>query len=243
MVARVRVPGLRPLGVMVLVTALGLGGCATGGGGGYGYDYDQPLTPAQAALRQQTDRFNDTVATGAVAGALLGALVGALADSDNRGRGALIGAAAGGALGGASGYYIASQNEQYASREQALDARIQAASNEANSYRQIAASSARVAADNRQKIALLEQQYRAGQISAKDYRNRTASMQEDLRLMDEALSNAGEVRQKIAEDGSQIGGQGRANLNQAQADIGRSAQDIARSRDELARALATVPDA
>lgn len=241
MVARVKVPLLRPLGVMVLVAALGLGGCATGGGGGYGYD--EPLSPAQAALRQQTDRFNDTVATGAVAGALLGALVGALSDSKNRGRGALIGAAAGGALGGASGYYIASQNEQYASREQALDARIQAASNEANSYRQIAASSARVAADNRRKIALLEQQYRAGQISAKDYRNRTASMQEDLRLMDEALSNADEVRQKMAEDSSHVGGQGRANLNQAQADIGRSTQDIARSRDELARALASVPDA
>lgn len=238
--ARVFSFSLRPLGVMVLVGSLALGGCASGGGG---YGYQEPLTPAQAALRQQTDRFNDTVATGVVAGALLGALVGALSDSKNRGRGAAIGAAAGGVIGGASGYYIATQSEQYASREQALDARIQAANNEANSYRQIAASSSRVVADNRQKIALLDKQYRAGQISAKDYRARTASMYEDLKLMDEALANAGDVRQKMAEDSNYAGGAGRAGLNRAQADISRSAQDIARSRDDLARALASVPDA
>ncbi|TDP44988.1 YMGG-like glycine zipper-containing protein [Zavarzinia compransoris] len=243
MVRRQRKTALRLGGTLVLVAALGLGGCVSNSYSFGGGDYYEPLTPAQAALREQTDRFNETVATGAVAGALLGALVGALADSRNPGRGAAIGAAAGGVLGGASGYYIASENEQYASREQALEARIQAARNEAASYRQIAASSSKVAAENRRKLAQLEQQYRNGQISARDYKARTAAMHEDLRLMDEALSNAGEVRQKIYDDSGYAGPQGRASLGQSNADIARSAEEIARSRDELARALATVPDA
>ncbi|MFA5119849.1 YMGG-like glycine zipper-containing protein [Zavarzinia sp.] len=234
-------------GTLALAAALGLAGCASGGryggdpyGGGY---YDQSLTPAQSALRSQTDRFNETVGTGAVAGALLGALIGAAADPHHAGRGAAIGAVAGGLVGGASGYYIASQNEQYASREQALDARIQAAQNEAQSYRQIAQSSARVAAENRQRIAELEQQYRRGQISAKDFAARTEVMNEDLQRMDEALSNANDVRQKMGQDAAYAGPQGRSMLGQANADIGRSQAEIARSRDELARALAAVPDA
>lgn len=233
---------LRLGATLVLAASLGLGGCVSNsysfGGGGY----DEPLTPAQAALRDQTDRFNETVATGAVAGAMLGALLGALTDSKNPGRGAVIGAAAGGVIGGASGYYIATENEQYASREQALEARIQAAQNEAASYRQIAASSSKVAAENRRKLAMLEQQYRNGQISAREYKGRTEAMYEDVRLMDEALSNAGEVRQKIAQDSGYADSYGRSSLGQSNADIGRSAAEIARSRDELLRALSVVPE-
>lgn len=238
MVRRLKTGSMRFCGVLALSAALALGGCATGGA-----SYDgTPLTPAQAALRAQTDRFNETVATGAVAGALLGALIGAISDSKNPGRGAAIGAAAGGVLGGASGYYIATENERYANQEQALQARIEAARNEADSYRKIASASARVAADNRQRIATLEQQYRNGQISARDYKARTASMEDDLRLMDEALANSRDVRSKMAQDSAYAGSYGRASLNQSNADIGRSAQEIARSRDELARALAAVPE-
>ncbi|RJF88185.1 hypothetical protein D3874_15145 [Oleomonas cavernae] len=68
-------------------------------------------------------------------------------------------------------------------------------------------------------------------------------MQDDLRLMDEALANANDVRQKIGQDAGYAGGYGRQSLNQSGADIGRSAAQIARSRDELARALAAAPDA
>lgn len=242
MLRRLTRPTLRAATVALLIGTLGLGGCVSNsysfGDGGY----DQPLTPAQAALRDQTDRFNETVGTGVAAGAILGAVLGALVDSDNRGRGAAIGAVAGGALGGVSGYYIATQNESYSNREQALDARISAAQREAQSYRQIAASSARVAADNRQRIAQLEAQYRAGKITAKEYRDRTASMQEDLHLMDQALANANDVRQKIGEDSRYADGYGRSSLGQSSSDIGQSAAQIARSRDELARALATAPD-
>jgi len=243
MLRRVTRPTLRFGSVVLLVGALGLGGCVSNSYSLGGSDYGEPLTPAQAALRDQTDRFNETVGTGVAAGAILGALLGAAVDSDDRGRGAAIGALAGGALGGVSGYYIATENESYANTEQALDARIAAAQREADSYRKIASSSARVAADNRQRLIQLEQQYRNGQISAKQYRDRTASMQDDLRLMDEALANANDVRQKIGQDAGSAGGYGRQSLNQSGADIGRSAAQIARSRDELARALAAAPDA
>ncbi|WP_147385680.1 hypothetical protein [Oleomonas cavernae] len=87
MLRRVTRPTLRFGTVVLLVGALGLGGCVSNSYSLGGSDYDEPLTPAQAALRDQTDRFNETVGTGVAAGAILGALLGAAVDSDDRGRG------------------------------------------------------------------------------------------------------------------------------------------------------------
>jgi len=96
-----------PLLAAAAAALLLLSACATTNAGG------EPLSPAQQQLRSQTERFNETVATGAVVGALaLGILGALLAGPRNRGEGAALGALAGAAIGGASGYYIATRNER-----------------------------------------------------------------------------------------------------------------------------------
>src|SRR5882724_804071 len=134
---------------VIFAITLALAGCAHIGGAS-----DANLTPAERQLRDSTDRFNETVATGAVAGAILGALLGALVSSNNRGAGA----------------YVASRNESYASAEAGRDAQLAAAQKELANYRDIARYSDQVVAENQKKLATLDAQYKNGQMDAKQYR-------------------------------------------------------------------------
>src|SRR3954451_16478240 len=162
------------LPALAMALCLAVSGCATMGG-------DENLTPAQRELRDKSARFNETVGTGAVAGALLGAALGALlAGKNSRGGGAAIGAASGAALGAGAGWYLGTRNENFANREQAINARIQAARREAYDYQEMATLSDRIRADNEAKIASLDGQLKAGHITADQYRRQTASTQEDV---------------------------------------------------------------
>src|SRR3954447_24391464 len=75
------------------------------------------LTPLQQTMRDQSSRWNQTVATGAVAGAALGAGIGALAGGKNRGTAALLGGLAGAAAGGLAGTVVANNNLAFENRE------------------------------------------------------------------------------------------------------------------------------
>lgn len=206
------------------------------------------LTPEQQVLRrgvgQQDDvdytprvRTGETVGEGAAVGALLGALIGALA-SNNRGQGALIGAAAGGVLGAGAGGVVAQQAQARANTEAALRASIDAANRDAQKYRQYAAASIANANAARQQIAALDAQYRAGQITAAQFRERTASYQRDLQAM-----------QSLAADGQrvQVAMQQQAPNSpafDASGDAVRSSTDaINRAAADLARSLTMVPGA
>lgn len=204
------------------------------------------LTPEQQVLRrgvgQQEDvdytprvRTAETVGEGAVLGALLGAAIGALA-SNNRGQGALIGAAAGGAVGAGAGGVVAQQAQTRANQEAALRASIDAANHDAQKYRQYAAASIANANAARRQIAALDAQYRAGEITAAQFRERTASYRRDLQAM-----------QALAADGQRV----RAAMQQqapsspafdATGDAVRSSTDtINRAAADLARSLTQVP--
>ncbi len=204
------------------------------------------LSPEQQVLRrgvgQQDDpnytpqvRTGETVGEGALIGALLGAAIGALA-SNNRGQGALIGAAAGGALGAGAGGIVAQQAQARANQEAALRASIDAANRDAQKYRQYASASVANANAARQQIAALDAQYRAGQITAAQFRERTASYQRDLQAM-----------QSLAADGQRVQAamQQQAPYSPAftsSGDAVRSSTDaINRAAADLARSLTMVP--
>ena len=204
---------------------------------------DANLTPAQRQLRAETDRFNQTVAEGAVAGALLGGLIGALAADDNPLAGAAIGAGAGAVVGAGAGYFVASQNESYASEEARLNAEIQAAREEVASYQRIVSASQRVVDQHKATIAQLNSQYRQGQITADQYRRQTAGIQGDIDSIQAAIDNNREQTQAIQQRLAELRRQGRnaASLAQAEAQLRTQRQQLETQLDELVVAMDTAP--
>ena len=224
------------LPALVMAACLAVAGCATSGA-------DEHLTLAQRELRDKSGRFNETVATGAVAGAALGALIGALAGGKNRGGAAAIGAASGAVLGGGAGWYLGTRNETYANREQGLNARIQAARREAYDYQQMASLSDRIRADNEAKIASLDGELKAGTITADQYRRQTSSMREDIRRLQQALENNEKVQVGLRQDASQAPPVVAATLRETQQDLEASRRRISENTDALVRALRSGPSA
>jgi hypothetical protein len=201
---------------------------------------DENLTPAQQALREKSDRFNETIGTGAVAGALLGAIAGALLVGGG-GPAIAIGAGSGAALGGGAGYYVASRNETYASREEGINARIAAAGRERFDYQQMADISDRICAENEAKLASLDGQLQAGTITADQYRRRMASMGEDVRRLRQALEYNEKVQVGIRQDVARSGGATAEVLRQSRADLEEARQRIAKNTDALVRAIRSSP--
>jgi hypothetical protein len=221
---------------LALVATLGLTACQTSGGRA-----DDPnLTPAQRQLRQETARFNQTVGEGAVIGAVAGGLIGALAYSDNPLAGAAIGAAAGGALGAGAGYFVATQNESYATEEDRLEAEIAAARQEVASYQRIVSSAQAVVDQHKARIAQLNGQLRQGQITASQYRTQTASMEADLQEIRTAIDGNREtaqaLQQRIAEQRA-AGGAGAAELTQAHQELVAERRELERLANELGDAM------
>jgi len=185
---------------LVLSAALALSGCVTTSGG------SENLTPAQRQLRQQTERFNETVATGALVGALLGCALGAAIDKNDRGRGCAAGGVVGGVTGAGSGYYVATRNQTYATREQAAQARITAAQREAEDLSRTAAIADQVTRENLAQIERLDRSFKARQLSAAQYRAQTESMRTDLQAIRSAAEGAGKSAQALAADSAGPGG-------------------------------------
>lgn len=221
--------------VWAVVAAMTLTACQTARHGGYGN-----LSSDQEALRSQADEnFNETVGTGAAIGALLGGVLGALADSNNRGRGAMIGAAAGAAVGAGSGYYIASQNERYATREQALNARIRAADQEVARYQNAVGTTQRVVAQQRQRLRQLDAQYRAGRIGAEQYRGALADAKEDANAIRTLIGQNQQTSQAMEQDIVALRRQGEDTraLEQRLAQLQRTQQELRNQYDQLANAM------
>lgn len=141
---------------------------------------DEPLTPAQQQLKQENQRFTQTVGEGALLGALAGAALGAALGG---GRGAAIGAGAGLLAGTAAGYGVASRNLAQAHSEENLRNAIGAANDDALAYQRSAAASQQIAADARAKTALLAQQVRQKTITIAQYQQSLKSYRESADIM------------------------------------------------------------
>jgi uncharacterized protein YcfJ len=203
------------------------------------------LSPQQQALRggigqqQNVDyiprvRTAETMVEGALLLGILGAGIGALAGG---GRGAAIGAGAG-ALAGAGGGALVAQNAQtQANQEAALRASINRANADAQKFNGYAKAANQVADEAQHRIGQLNARYRAGQITAAQFRSETASYQRDLQAMQTLISDGRRVQ----------GGMGAAASSSSQGfigpaqNVGGSVEDLNRAAADLARSLATVP--
>jgi hypothetical protein len=218
-----------------------LAGCAsqTGTGG-------QPQSAAQMQLQQANDRFRQTVGQGAAIGAatlgLLGAGIGAMAGG---GKGALIGlgagAAMGAALGTAMGYVVARKNYLQAKTEENLKQLIAAAHGDADAYHRSAVASRDIAAEAHTKIAALDKQYRAKQISAEQYKQAAQSYKTSSDIMQTQIASSTDKVNAMRTDAKGQTGEDRSDLlNDAhQVEVARRA--LKESSDSLAATLAMVP--
>lgn len=195
-----------------------------------------PLTPQQHALRDQSKRWYQTAATGALAGAATGAAIGALASSNNRGSGALIGAGIGLLVGLAAGAMVAERNLGFEKREASAQDRLASAQQISANLQQAAHTSETVTHQNKLKLAALARQYEAKQITAAQYRAETNAMREDVELMRKTANEAGEARQKLAANASEV-----PQLMSEDPKIRSAQQRMDRSANELDAALKSVP--
>jgi hypothetical protein len=179
-------------------------------------------------MRQQSQRWNQTAATGALAGAATGAAAAAAFGRGNTGQNALIGAGIGALIGLAAGMAVAERNLGFERREASASQRIQSAQEIASNLNNTAAASEQVAKQNQQRLARLDQQYRAGQITAAQYRSQTETMRQDAELMRKTAGEARDARQRLvasARDVPQLMNE-EAKIDQAQRRLEAAAADL-----------------
>jgi gas vesicle protein len=198
----------------------------------------QPLTAEQQAMRQQSQRWNQTAATGALAGAAMGAAGAAAFGRGNTGQNALIGAGIGALIGLAAGMAVAERNLGFERREASASQRIQSAQEIASNLNNTAAASEQVAKQNQQRLARLDQQYRAGQITAAQYREESETMREDLALMRTTAGEARDARQRLVASAREI-----PQLMNEEAKIDQAQRRLDGAADNLESALRRVPTA
>ncbi len=197
-------------------------------------------------LQQANDRFRQTVGEGALMGAaalgLLGAGIGALAGG---GKGALIGlgagAAVGGALGTAMGYVVARKNYLQARTEANLKQLIAAAHGDADAYHRSATASRDIAAEARVKIAALDKQYKAKQITAEQYKQSAQSYKTSSDIMQSQLTSSTEKLTAMRTDAQGQTGEDRGELLNDARQVELARRTLKESSDSLAATLAMVP--
>jgi gas vesicle protein len=187
-------------------------------------------------MRQQSQRWNQTAATGALAGAAMGAAGAAAFGRGNTGQNALIGAGIGALVGLAAGMAVAERNLGFENREASASQRIQSAQQVASNLNNTAAASEQVAKQNQQRLAQLDRQYRAGQITAAQYRNETASMRQDAELMRKTAGEARDARQRLVASARQV-----PQLMTEEAKIDQAQRRLEAAADDLESALRRVP--
>ena len=166
--------------ICAMALAVGVSACQTTGGSS-----GQPLTAQEQALADRNARFGQTVAEGALVGAGIGALAGFLIGGDAES--AAIGAGAGALVGAGAGYYVASENQDYATREEALDGQIQQTRQLVAEYQQDVAVSRQLVANKRSRIAQLTSQLQSGSITQSQYQSEMSSVQRSIDLLQQNI--------------------------------------------------------
>ncbi len=216
-------PATRSATALVIV-ALALTGCAGGqqvtgaigvapdGSPGIGLQATSAAGPAvagarmsahQAQLREEAARYNQTVATGAVAGIGVGALAGYLICGRDC---AAIGAAVGGVAGAGAGGYVAAQNQQAASAEAALQNRIAGADQEIQRFDRTIVATRSVIADHKRDIAALKAKIKKGEAQNLELSSALGAVDQDVAALRKMVEQANATIAAMDQDLGQLQG-------------------------------------
>lgn len=180
-----------------LAGALALQGCATIPAG---VDANDPCSANRQPLVEAQQRYNETIAVGAVSGAALGALIGGLATGDWGG--ALAGAAIGG-VSGAVGGYLQAKAQQASNRAQVIDAINQDVRDSRRYVSRIGEGIRRLNTCRANEVADLRRRIQAGAVSGEAARAELAVLRsriaDDRRLVNAVIGEVNENRGVFAD--------------------------------------------
>ena len=193
-------------------------------------------------MYKQAQDYNKTVAqgvlVGALAGAAIGAGTGAAANSKNRGEGALIGMAIGAAIGalggGAAGTYYAKKKQDYANKEQRLDAIIADLDRQNAELEQLVQSAQSVIEADTRKIDEISADLAANRISKKQAEQRLDAVDDNSEFLKQQIESLKEARDEWID----VAEKARADTNSPKIQkldeqIGRLQQQIGALEGEL----------
>lgn len=182
----------------VVATSLALAGCQTTGTGTRdAATAAQPanLTPAELQLRDEANKFNETVAGGVVTGLIIGGILGALAGSasgNNRDSvlsGALIGAAAGGILGGVDGYMTAKAQENANNKVRMLNAMADDVRKDNETLKRQVATAEQVLADSKAQLDQIKQDVASKKMTVDQANAERVKIEENRALLQTLVNN------------------------------------------------------
>lgn len=151
----------------LLAAAIGLSACVSNvrDDDAY-YGRTTPLTPAEQRLRAQSNSYARTTTQACVTvGAVAAIAAYMLSDRRHRGRNAAIAGAAGCGAGMGVNHYVQTRRSQYANKEQRMQVMIMDIRKENERLESLVGTTRQVVADDRKRIARIDDAYRSKEIS------------------------------------------------------------------------------
>lgn len=229
---------------LVVSGSLALAGCQTTGtgtrdpGAMSGSQVTQNLTPAEAQLRDEANKFNETVAGGVVTGLIIGGLLGALAGSasgNNRNSvltGALIGAAAGGILGGVDGYMTAKAQENANNKVRMLNSMAEDVRKDNENLKRQVATAQQVLADSKAQLEQIQQDVAARKMSVEQANAERVKIEENRALLQTLVNNGNKKLANYRDAAKQMRAQGTdtrrmdAQIAQLEGEVAKMEQSV-----------------
>jgi hypothetical protein len=204
---------------------------------------DEGLSDAERRQLERVKRYASMRTQGAIGGAIIGGIAGALLVRKNRGVGAAGGALAGGALGYLGGAYVARLNETAEDRRDDLEVQLAAAKETVADTQRAVADNREIVRAERKRIERLNQEYRAGKITADQYRDQIGQLETRIKIVDESLriaeNDAAAMQKHI--DGQRARNVNPAALEKQRVAIEREVATLRAERDSLIEAAGTIP--
>jgi hypothetical protein len=231
----------RVLAFAFLSMALVLAGCQTAG------DSDQislfessaPLTPAEQAMRDDADVFNETLFGGAAAGAVLGGVFCAMSlllGSDENGIATCAAAIGVGAtIGAVDGYMVATRQEAARQQVQQIDLVTQDIEKSNARLRKLVASSQKVVEQNRERINEVKIKVAQNQAHAEELTRERARLDDNISVMSDTLGNLRDERDGYVEVAGELTSEGQdtSRLREQVREMNRQIEALERERDAL----------
>ncbi len=157
---------------------------------------EQDLSPAQRQMSAQAEALSTpvwktaTLWQATVLGAVAGGVIAWTQHEDTQG--IFKGAAVGGAVGALVGAYVASKQQEYASREEILDSMIADVRLKNRQSEALIGSMKQVVAEDKSKLAQLEAQYKKHHITQAELNRQLAVVKVDRQKIGEATQKAQE---------------------------------------------------
>jgi chromosome segregation ATPase len=138
--------------------------------------------------------------------------------------------------------YVGVKTEQYASEEARLDAQIAAAREDIARYKQVIADAERISSESMARIDSLRAQYRAGQITARQYRTQLGAVEQDAMAIQSLIEENQQMVQAYEAEIGEIRRSRRSTngLVQTRNTLVEEREQLERIHDDLLAALGSA---